>query len=86
MSTRRLLMEQGHDVRVFAMHHPDNIDIPDTAWYAKEVAFSGGLKQKIEGASRIFGFGNIKESVQKVLDDFRPDVVHLHNVHSYLSP
>ncbi|MBO4965252.1 MAG: glycosyltransferase [Muribaculaceae bacterium] len=86
MATRRLLQEMGHEVRVFAMNHPDNVDIEDVSGYATEVSFAGGMKSKIAGARRIFGKGDIVESAARVLDDFRPDVVHLHNVHSYLSP
>lgn len=86
MSTRRLLMERGHDVRAFAMNHPENIELPDETGYAKEVNFAGGIKAKLAGVRRILGLGDIRRSVAEVLDDFRPDVVHLHNVHSYLSP
>lgn len=34
----------------------------------------------------MLGKDDVRESVIRALDDFRPDVVHLHNVHSYLSP
>jgi glycosyltransferase involved in cell wall biosynthesis len=35
---------------------------------------------------RVFGFGDVKRKFKKLLNDFQPDVVHLHNIHSYLSP
>lgn len=86
MATRRLLLDKGHEVRVFAMSHPDNVDIADSQGYASEVSFAGGLSAKLSGARRLFGKGDILDSARRILDDFRPEVVHLHNVHSYLSP
>ena len=32
------------------------------------------------------GYYGIETSFKKALQDFKPDIVHLHNVHSYLSP
>lgn len=86
MATRELLMRHGHEVRVFAMRYGQNIDLPDAATYAPEVRFGEGLRGDIGGMKRIFGKGDIVKSAEAVLDEFRPDVVHLHNVHSYLSP
>lgn len=86
ISTRRMLEEHGHQVKVFAMSHPDNLKIPDACDYAPQVDFSKGIQQKIAGASRIFGFGEVRKRFEKVIDDFKPDVVHLHNIHSYISP
>ncbi|MFR7681235.1 MAG: hypothetical protein ACLU18_16190 [Bacteroides thetaiotaomicron] len=53
---------------------------------ASEISFSDGLKNKTRAACRIFGLGDIKKSFKKILNDFRPDIVHFHNIHSYLSP
>lgn len=86
MSTRRLLMEHGHSVRVFAMQYPDNIDLQESSSFAGEVRFTGSMSEKIAGIKRILGLGNLKSKIIEVLDDFKPDVVHLNNVHSYLSP
>lgn len=86
MSTRRLLMEHGHSVRVFAMQYPDNIDLQESSSFAGEVRFTGSMSEKIAGIKRILGLGNLKSKIIDVLDDFKPDVVHLNNVHSYLSP
>ncbi|MCM1291760.1 MAG: glycosyltransferase [Prevotella sp.] len=86
MSTRQLLIENGHQVRVFSMTYPDNIDIPDAKSYASQISFSSGIINKIKGAKRILGLGDIRNSFENVINEFKPDVVHLHNIHSYLSP
>lgn len=86
MATRQLLMEMGHEVAVFAMDYPDNIDLPDKRLYASNINFTRSTGEKLKFARRLLGQGDIRASVSKVLDECRPDVVHLHNIHSYLSP
>lgn len=86
MNTQRLLESKGHDVRIYAMTYPDNIDTSFNESYASEVNFSAGIMGKISAFKRIFGKGDIVDSFKKVLNEFKPDVVHLHNIHSYLSP
>jgi glycosyltransferase involved in cell wall biosynthesis len=69
------------------MSYPGNIDVEESVDFASPVDFStGGIKGKLNGLKRIIGLGDIRASFEKVLDDFKPDVVHLNNIHSYLSP
>lgn len=86
INTRDLLIRHGHQVRVFAMDYPDNIDISDKSQYVSQVDFAGGLRSKLNAIRRMMGKGDIRKAFCRVLDDFQPDVVHLHNIHSYLSP
>ena len=86
MNLERLLREQGHEVAVFAMQHPENVDSGWNGYYAPQVDFAGSIGNKVQAAKRLMGWGDIKASFNKILDDFRPDIVHLHNIHSYLSP
>ncbi len=86
MNLERLLKEQGHEVAVFAMHYPENVDSGWNNYYPSQVDFSSSLINKLKAARRLMGWGDIKASFNKILDDFRPDIVHLHNIHSYLSP
>lgn len=86
LATRSLLLSKGHDVRLFAMDYPDNLTFAESGSFATEVRFSGSAADRLRAARRIFGKGDIRASFVRVLDEFRPDVVHLHNIHSYLSP
>lgn len=86
INTRRLLMEHGHDVRVLAMQYPDNITLPEENSFPSEVKLFGGLKDKLRGAWRMMGYGEARKAARYAIETFRPDVVHMHNVHSYLSP
>lgn len=86
MGTRELLMESGHQVRVFAMSYPQNIDLPESGSFASQIDFGSGLTGKINAFKRLIGKGDVVEAFRKVVRDFKPDIVHLHNIHSYLSP
>lgn len=86
INTRRLLIEHGHEVRVFAMKHEKNIPLPEDGDFAESVEFFGGIGAKLKAVKRMMGKGDVARKARKVLEEFRPDVVHLHNVHSYLSP
>ena len=86
MNLERLLKEQGHEVAVFAMQYPENVDSGWNSYYASQVDFAGGLGNKLKAAKRLMGWGDIKSAFGKILNDFNPHIVHLHNIHSYLSP
>ena len=86
MNLERLLKERGHDVAVLAMQYPENVDSGWNDYYHSQVDFAGSLGNKIKAAKRLMGWGDIITSFTKILDDFKPEIVHLHNIHSYLSP
>ena len=86
MNTRDLLMRAGHEVRVFAMAYPANVQLPESSEWASEVEFGGSLSMNVKAFARLMGLGDVADKFWKVLNDFRPDVVHCHNIHSYLSP
>ena len=86
MNLERLLKEQGHEVAVFAMQYPENVDSGWNSYYASQVDFAGSLGGKLCAAQRLMGHGDIKAAFIRILDDFTPHIVHLHNIHSYLSP
>ena len=86
INLENLLRANGYEVAFFAMKYPENFDSQYSTYFASQVEFSGGVASKIAAAKRIFGFGDVAKSFEKLLRDFRPDVVHLNNIHSYLSP
>lgn len=86
MNTEKLLRENGVDVQVFAMQYPQNLPARYQDNFASNVSFSGGMGNKWHALQRTLGQDDVRECFEKVLDNFKPDVVHLHNIHSYLSP
>lgn len=81
-----LLRRLGYEVAVYSMSYPQNLPCETSRYFASEVSFSQGTRGKLKAAERLFGSGDIIRSFQRMLDDFRPQIVHFHNIHSYLSP
>lgn len=86
MGVERLLRQHGHDVAVFSMQYPENILSEYSQYFPRRVDFSGNINNRLTAAARIFGYSGVKKPFDKLLDEFSPSVVHLHNIHSYISP
>ena len=81
-----MLRRHGYPTAVFTMDYPENKlpAIPHALATRRE--FNGSAQAQVKAAARTLGFGDISRSFRKILNDFRPDIVHFHNIHSYLSP
>ncbi|MDE7142935.1 MAG: glycosyltransferase [Muribaculaceae bacterium] len=86
LNLERLLADKGHEVAVYSMTYPENLPSAWSGYFASPVDFGGGAKEKLRAAARTMGWGDVRGSFARILSDFRPDVVHLQNIHSYLSP
>lgn len=85
INLEELLKAHGHEVAIFAMKHPDNLPSKWSKYFPSEVKFKPGTGM-IEAFMRPFGTKEVKRKFNALLDDFQPDVVHLNNIHSQLSP
>lgn len=85
INLERLLRENGNQTAVFAMRHPENIQTAYDEYFPSEISFNGA-KSMLGTAARSLGLGEVRTKFIKLLDDFRPDVVHLNNIHTQLSP
>ena len=85
INLEELLKRKGHEVAIFAMQYTDNIETPWSKYFPGEVKFKPGLGM-LEALLRPFGTNEVKRKFTALLDDFCPDIVHLNNIHSQLSP
>ncbi|MDP3517051.1 MAG: glycosyltransferase family 4 protein [Pseudohongiella sp.] len=69
---RNLLEQNGHEIRIFARYSDDII--------------CKGMLGKIEGAISVPWNPFTVRDIKKVIDDFKPDVVHVHNTFPLISP
>lgn len=79
LNLEQLLKSHGHDVAIFAMDYPENIETPWKQYFPQNMS-------KLMAFTRPFGSKEVKVKFNKLLDDFRPEVVHLNNIHTQLSP
>jgi glycosyltransferase involved in cell wall biosynthesis len=80
----------GDEVEFFGMAHPDN-DAPQryAAHFPPHVELEpppSGLVRRAGAAGRMVWSPASRRGLTRVLDDFRPDVIHLHNIYHQLSP
>ena len=85
LNLEQLLKTHGHDVAVFAMDYPENIETVWKRYFPNEIKFTPGVGM-LETFMRMFGLGEVKRKFNFLLNDFKPDVVHLNNIHTQLSP
>lgn len=85
LNLEQLLKAHGHEVAVFAMDYPENLKTQWSKYFPSEVKFKLGTGM-IEALMRPFGTREVQRKFNALLNDFHPDVVHLNNIHSQLSP
>lgn len=88
--TAAQLRAQGHEVRHFAMEHPQNVEDPDAEFFAPYVDFPelqrrGGLRNAVRVVATSIHNQRAREALGRMLDTWRPDVAHLHSVMHHLT-
>jgi len=85
------LRSRGHEVRFFAMQHPDNIQSADSRYWVPEIDFRAMNAHKTPAnallvlSRSIYSVG-ARRALSGMLSDWRPDVAHLNNIHAHLTP
>lgn len=79
----------GHEVAFFAMRHPENVASRYERFFPSQVEFEPppvGVEGKLRGTARLMWSTSARRGMESLIGEFRPDVVHLHNVYHQLSP
>ncbi len=79
LNLEQLLKSHGHEVAMFSMQYPENLDSEWKSYWPSQMT-------TIKALVRPFGTSDVKDKFRRLLDDFKPEVVHLSNIHSQLSP
>ena len=85
MNLEQLLKSHGHEVAIFSQQYPLNEPSPWSKYWPSEFKMKPSLNM-IDSLLRPFGYGSVRQRFKAILDDFQPDVVHLNNIHTQLSP
>ncbi len=84
----RWLTEQGHEVIPFAMAHPRNEATPYASYFPSFVETERvprGFEALRTFCRMIYGL-DTRDRFGRLLGDTRPDLVHVHNIYTQLSP
>jgi glycosyltransferase involved in cell wall biosynthesis len=79
----------GHDVEFFGMTHPENEPRTYERFFPPYIEMEpapSGLGERAKSVARMIWSTSSRRGMEAVVDEFRPDVVHLHNIYHQLSP
>ena len=81
------LTQQGHEVQYFGMEHEKRCVSNDAQAYTMNMDFhnASNIKKLQYSFSTIYS-SHARKKIRQVLDDFRPEVVHLNNFNYQLTP
>lgn len=87
LAMARALTERGHEVAVFAMHHPDNLPSPWSKHWSPYMEYEGGLSNaaRLTALWRSSYYPEAGRRLTALVNEFRPDIVHFHSVHHHLT-
>ena len=81
------LKAAGHEVAIFAMADPRNETSPWSDYFVSRIDFhSPHLADKFRIPGRIIYSREAKRKFARLLDDFKPEIIHCHNIYHQLSP
>jgi glycosyltransferase involved in cell wall biosynthesis len=87
--TAHILAENGHAVAFFSMAHPENFDTPWSRFFVSRVDYhdqAAGRLSKLRAAARIVWNHEAAIKLEALIEEFKPEVAHLHNTYHQLSP
>ena len=84
-----LQVDAGHELAFFGMDHPENEPMPYAKHFPSYVEFrapSMPLRSMLQASARMLYSRSAETGIEAVVKNFRPDIVHLHNIYHQLSP
>lgn len=84
------LREQGHEVRFFGMHHPENLPSADEDYWLPYLDFvelnaSKSPRNALRVLQRTLYSTEAARGIRRMVGDWRPDVANFHSVMGHLS-
>lgn len=77
----------GHQVATFSMKHPKNLPSPWEKYFVPRVSFNEkSFLNSIRRPFRILYSFTARRKFSKLIKQFKPDIIHIHNIYHQLSP
>lgn len=84
ISLEKLLQEYGHQTAIFSTQHSSTLPSVWGQYFPSNITYD--IKGLPKATIRIFHSQEVKKKFTSLLEVFKPDILHVHNIHSYLSP
>jgi glycosyltransferase involved in cell wall biosynthesis len=81
------LKKRGYELAYFAMHDENNIESKWSKYFISNLDFHNlSFKDKLKLPGRIIYSLEAKRKFKKLVEDFKPDLIHVHNIYHHISP
>ncbi|MCA9774748.1 MAG: glycosyltransferase family 4 protein [Myxococcales bacterium] len=87
--TKDLLERHGDRVIPFSLQHPQNVESPYQEYFLPEVELTmagKSLGEKLRLGMNAIWWPEAARKVEALIQETRPAVAHLHNIHNHISP
>lgn len=81
-----MLKAKGHEVQYFGLENEKNTLSNNANSYVTDMDFNKGIRKNLSAPLRIIYSREARKKIRKVLEDFKPDAVHLNNIQFHLTP
>lgn len=77
----------GHEIAFFSMQHPNNEPSYWSKYFVSEKDYVGDISafKKVQEASTLIYSFEARRKFEALLEEFKPDVIHMNNVHRQLT-
>ncbi|EGC90830.1 glycosyltransferase, group 1 family protein [Turicibacter sp. HGF1] len=86
LAVGKMLKENGHEVQYFGLENKKNTVGNRKQLLVSDMDFSKGIMKNLKAPFRIIYNFEARKKIRGVLNDFRPDVIHLNNIQYHLTP
>lgn len=80
------LQELGHEIQYFGMYDEKNTMKNNAEQYTSNVDFHNAGIEKVLYPFKIVYSREAKQKIKKVIEDFKPDIIHMNNINFQLTP
>lgn len=83
----RLLTNQGHKVAFFSMKDERNINSRWNSYFVRNISLNDqNVISRLRLIERLFLGTEVKNKLNQLLDEFEPEIVHLHDLNIFITP
>lgn len=86
LDVSQALAARGHKISYFAMQHAKNLPSPFSPFFVPRVDFSGTIGSRLRTFGKMVYSRSAARSFEKLMQQERPDIVHIHNIYHQISP
>lgn len=86
-----LLERHGHEVIPFCMDHAENFPTPYSKYFVSHIDYPAILRKPklglmLKAVERLFFSSEARRQIKRIIEDTKPDIVHVHGIGHEISP